>query len=110
MRWKLLFTIAVVVTIGFIIFYNRTIESKIQGFPVPARAEYVQQKEHKDYEYKGSCFSNGLSIDYKVGIWLAGWKTQEEEGAMIKYKKNDRVVVLIQGGNAIYIYKEGSKK
>ncbi|MGG0726145.1 hypothetical protein [Bacillus mycoides] len=110
MKCKVLFMIIVVVLIGFIIYYNRTIESKIQGFPVPARAEYVHQEEHKDYEYNGTCFSNGLPIDYQLGIWLAGWKTQRAEGAMIEYKKNDRVVVLIQGGNAIYIYEEGSKK
>lgn len=110
MKQKWLYTILIVVTIGFLFFYNRTTESKINGFPVPARAEYIQQKEHKDFEYRGTCFSNGLSFDYKAGLWLAGWKIQEEEGAMIKYKKDDRVVVLIQGGNAIYMYEEGSNQ
>lgn len=103
MKWKLPLTIIVVV----IIYYNRTVESKIQGFPVPARAEYVYQDEHKDYEYNASCFSNGLPFDYQLGIWFAGWKTLKADGAMIKYKKDDRVVVLVQSGNAIYIYKEG---
>ncbi|PEW80253.1 hypothetical protein CN424_08510 [Bacillus cereus] len=45
--------------------------------------------------------------DYQLGIWFAGWKTQKADGAMITYKKDDRVVVLVLGGNAIYIYEEG---
>ncbi|HDX9535757.1 TPA: hypothetical protein ROX87_005260 [Bacillus thuringiensis] len=107
MKRKVPLTILVVVILGIIIYYNRTVESKIQGFPVPARAEYVYQEEHKDYEYKGSCFSNGLPYDYQLGLWFAGWKTQKADGAMIKYKKDDRVVVLVLGGNAIYMYEEG---
>lgn len=70
------------------------------GFSVPDLAEYVYQEEHKNYEYNGSCFLNGLPFEYGL---LDG--TQKVDSEMIKYKKDDRV--LVQGRNAIYMYEEG---
>lgn len=105
---KIAFILILFFISGLIIFLNRTTESKIPDFPVPVQAKYISNLENIDYQYNGTCFSNGLSLGYSLHIRLAGWieEKEGEEGSMIKYKKNKRTVILIQGENKIYLYED----
>ncbi|WP_369900707.1 hypothetical protein [Bacillus manliponensis] len=99
--------VAVLAVIGTVAIYEgRTVESKIEGFPVPKMAKYVEDDNKADYQYRSSRFEYGLSPFYKLAIRLEGWKETSNEGHMRTYEKDGRKVILLKypGEDSIYIF------
>ncbi|MFD3447164.1 hypothetical protein ACFDTO_21445 [Microbacteriaceae bacterium 4G12] len=100
-----------IILIAGIIFFNRTVDSKIEGFPVPARAKYIYDEQAKDYQYKCGCFQYSLPFLYMRSIKSKGWKEVSNEGEARLFQKGNRKVVFFHptGDNNIYLY-ESTKK
>lgn len=75
-------------------------ESKIQGFPVPFFASYVEDGNLKDYQYSASRWG------YSLCLAINGWKMVDHEGELYVYKKGNREVAVQQptGLNVLYLY------
>ncbi|WP_257141248.1 hypothetical protein [Bacillus toyonensis] len=97
---KILFLLlATIITLTYLLVFNKTIDSEIKGFPIPYEAKLIHTTEEiGEYVYKGDCFESGLSIWYQIHIRLKGWDKTFAEGGMKVYekdnKKGDHLIVI----------------
>lgn len=97
--------VSAVLLVGIIAF-NRTVESKVAGFPVPERAKYSGIDSPGEHVYSGSCFDTGLSITYQIALKIQGWNKVFDEGGKKIYEKDGKKVevIYLTGEEQIYIY------
>ncbi|MFD3448950.1 hypothetical protein ACFDTO_30750 [Microbacteriaceae bacterium 4G12] len=71
--------IGIVLIIGTVVF-TRTVESKIEGFPVPMMAKYIHDNPERDHQYEWWYFEYGLPFFYERAIKSKGWEQTYREG------------------------------
>ncbi|MCU5302849.1 hypothetical protein OCE40_13265 [Bacillus toyonensis] len=107
---KILFLLlATIITLTYLLVFNKTIDSEIKGFPIPFEAKLIHTTEEiGEYVYKGDCFESGLSIWYQIHIKLKGWDKTFAEGGMKVYEKDNKkvTVIYLTGEDVISLYKE----
>lgn len=61
--------------------FNYEITEDLYGFPIPIKAELVQESERvKSYNWSRASEENGIPLDYEIVLKLNGWKKENEKG------------------------------
>ncbi|EJR54209.1 hypothetical protein IIO_05819 [Bacillus cereus VD115] len=108
MKKFLFLLLATIITLGYILVFNKTVDSEIKGFPIPDKAKLITTEVPGEYVYKSDCFESGLPIWYQINIKLKGWDRVFAEGGMKIYEKgNKRVTVIyLTGEDVISMFKD----
>lgn len=94
-RRKLVSSISMVMLlVGVIAFIFMNKESKINGFPVPMSAIYINDDKEEDYQY----------ISVMPITKASGWENLGENGHTVSFKKGERKVAVVHYPGDITYY------